>query len=406
MSHPSSATRPAETLTETRRRIIAAGTTLFDTRGFAHASLEEVCSETGIDCDTVKRHFPTIYDLFRECMLESARGMLAATEIGVSVPSDSRQARALLVSTLESLAAAHVARRTRAGFVRGDYRYLNADDQRELHEIQTTVHERIAALLQRVRPTLDSSDIELLSIAAASTITTAGSAPTVLPDQKLRTILTVSAMRLLESHSALTATTGEFAPRHTPPWMGDNSKASRVIAATIDLVYRKGFSAVTLKDIAHETGFPLWAIRRKVSNTADLLSAAFATGSAAMGDAIGSAVRAAGPLPRDILLTLSHKFVEHFFSDPKLLTIFILDAHHLPVQYAERADELHEKFMSPWLLNLKAIRPELADAEARFLVYAALNIVEDVGSHLDWQYDYETMAKIERLVVATLIGGR
>ncbi|MBF0671363.1 MAG: TetR/AcrR family transcriptional regulator [Salinibacterium sp.] len=406
MSHPNSAARTSETTSDLRRRIIDAGIELFDTRGFVNATLEEVCSETGVDCDTLKAEFPTIYDLFRECMLTSARELRAATDIGVNVPNDTRQARTLLVSMLESLAAAHVARRTRAGFVRGDYRYLTAEDQAELRAIHATVNERIAALLHRVRPDLDSGDVELLSLAAASTLATAGAAPTVLPSPKLQTILVVSAMRLLESQSALTASTGEFRQRMTPPWMADKSKAGRVIAATINLAYEKGFSAVTMKDIARETGFPKWAIERKVKNTADLLTAAFATGGAIMRDAMGTAAAEAGRLPRDILLALSHKFVEHYFTDPKLMTVFILDGHHLPAQYAERAEQLHEEFMDGWLENVKAIRPELADAEARFLVYAALNIVEDVGIHVNWEYDHEAMAKTERLVLATLIGGR
>lgn len=406
MTHPETAARTTENVSELRQRIIDAATVLFDTRGYAIASLEEVCSETGIDCDTLNSLFPTRYDLFRECVLGSARGLRAATETSADIPDDPRKARTQLNTMLESLATAHVSRRTQADFLRGDYRYLNEEDQRELREIQATVYQRIAALLHKMRPTLAEDDVELLAIAAARTMATTSQAPTVLSDPKLRTILTVSAMRLLESNTALTAPTGEFDEKRQPAWASDDSNAGRVIAATINLVYRNGFTSVTFDDIARETGFPAAAIQQNVRSTGDLLAAAFLHGANGMRDTMVGAAMSAGSLQRDILLAMSHGFVQHYFTDPKLMTVFILDGHHLPEEHAKQSAELHEEFMQSWLQHLRAIRPEISDAEARFIVYAALGIIEEVGRHANWEYDPVIMAKTERLVVATLIGER
>lgn len=406
MSHQQSEAQTDQTQSELRERVITAAYTLFDARGYSVATMEEVCSEACLDSETVTRIFPTKYSLFRECMLSTARDFLAATDIAASVPQDSRQARATLLATIESLARAYIARRTSGGFIRGEHRYLDADDQRELRDIHETIHSRIAALLQRVRPTVSPDDIDLLARAAASTLGSVMAQPTVLPDQKLQTLLTVSAMRLLESESALTAQTGTFGPIRYPSWVTDDSNEGRVLGAAIELIYRNGFSAVSFEDIARETGFPAAAIQQRAGSTPDLLSAAFATGGGTLRNALLGAAEAAAPLPRNVLLALSHTYVEHVFLDPKLMSVFILDAHHLPPQHAAYAMELHKEFMDGWLECILAIRPELAAAEATFLVYAALRIVEDIGSHTGWEYDDEMMAKIERLVVATVIGGR
>jgi AcrR family transcriptional regulator len=402
MSDPNLSTH-STTSSELRDRIRTAARLTFDARGYAATSVEEICSEACLDMATVTALFPTKYDLFREGYLGAARDMLAATEPTGHVPTDSRQARAALIRMLDAYASVNIAR-GEGGFVRGESRYLTAEDRAELHRIAATIRNRVVEPLRRYRPELSESDATLLAIAALSTVASILSHPTTLPKGKIHTLLTVSAMRLLESESALSASGGHFIPKQIPEWKTDTSVAGRILAAAIPLIHQRGFLAVTFADIAAESGIPVAEIGFHYASTATLLQGAFHTGQRMLGDAMRKA--AEFTTPRDILLGLSHAYVEHFFTHPELMTIFILDARHLPAaQYAETA-RLQREFAAGWVAALSAMRPELAHAEASFLVFAALSIVADLGAATQWEYVPATMATVEQLVVATLVGGR
>lgn len=390
---------------ERRERILTAAEVIFDARGYSTASVEEIGSESGIDTATILSLFPTKYELFRECALSTTRSLLVATDPGEHEPADSRQARAVLVSTLDNLASANIRRRASNGFVRGEYRYLSDADNAELFAMLVELCQRIESPLRRLRPDLGGDDAELLSVAAVSTLASVTTHPTTLPPAKIQTLLTVSAMRLLENGSALTAPTGHFAPHIEPAWMTDQSDRGRILASGITLIHERGFNAVDLDDLAQATGIPIADVEAHYGSTADLLHDAFTKGEVALREAL-TAAASASPIPRDILLGLSHAYVAHYFADPKLMTVFILDAEHLPQEHRITTARLHGEFIAGWVEVLCAVRPELSPSEATFLVYAALSIVADLGRLARWQYRPEVMAKIERLVVATLIGGR
>lgn len=385
-------------------RLLSVGGRAFRTRGYALTTMQEICADAGSAPVAVGELFPSKYELFRECTLSAARTLLSAAEAAASeTPANARQARQQLAATLEALGKANIAARTEHGYLRGEFRYLTEEDQRELFAIESRIHERIEAPLRRMRPELGDLDASLLAAAAATTLASVKTHPTSLPAPKIQLLVTVSAMRLLDSSDLPTTASPPFEPQEPSPWMVDSSTRGRIKAASIRLISRRGYRAVDIDDVSAATGLTPAEIEEETGRIAELLHDSFAVSQSALKEAMHAA-RAASPRPRETLLGLSRAYVGRFFADPQLMSVFILDSHHLPPQFRDSAARLYDEIMDGWREALCSVRPELNGTEAVFLIYAALSIAADLGMAVQWKYDQEIMAKIEYLVVTTLIG--
>jgi len=389
-----------------RERILAAATVAFAARGYHHTSIEEICSESGVDSRSVLQQFPDKYELFREVVIGAADTQLRAAVAAAGPATDARQARTALLRVVEAVARSSIGSRASGGFYRGESRYLEPEHLQQLRELLTELRRHVREPLRRLRPTLSETDAELLSGAALSAIASITIHPTTLPEPKILTLLTVSAMRILESEPATADDAPQAASRRAPDslpsrWMLDTSARGTILAAAIDLFHRKGFNAVTIDDIAETIGIIPEQVAQHFPTTSDILRDACLDGYRAL-DATMQRALTRSELAIDTLAALSRGYVHHSFADTELMSVFLNDARNLADDNQETMLELQRGFIEHWVRALQQVRPELSAPETQFLVFAGLSIVNDLGRLTQWVDDPLTKAKIEKLVLAAM----
>lgn len=385
-----------------RSRIrFAAARILAESSAVTAVSVEDVCSTLGIDTDTFTTEYPDSYELYREVIFQTTDNMLKATDALTS--SDARQSRTIVARIIEECTRVAVAERATAGLYRSEYRYLRRDDADTLSRNLTTLRRRIAEPLMLHRPRLSTHEADILAAAALSAISSITVHPTDLPGPKLQTLLSVTALRLLDSEPATTEPS-EALPA-SARWSRDTSTPEgRLRAAAIDLCFERGIRRVTLDEVAAIAGVDTMTARALYPTLSRLLGEACVQGHEALAAATHDAI-AASTTPRDTLALLSGMFVEHYVADYKVITLFFSDGRHLSPDIRARMVELQTTAMDAWSSTLREVRPELSDVEARFLIFAALNLVGDLGRHLNWQFHRADMRRMEKCanVVMALI---
>lgn len=376
---------------DTRARIRDVGATAFAQRGYHATSVEEICSESDVDLHTFSAHFADKYNLFREVAFGTTEALLRATA-GVD-NDDPRQARNTLVRVIEQSVKVTIATRATGGFYRSEYRYLTRPDARTLSANISELRRRIRDPLMQHRPDLSATDADLLAAAAQSIIASITVHTTNLPAPKLQTLLTVTAMRLLDSEPATSDPFNWDAT--TPAWQGDSSERGRIIAAAVDLFYERGFHVVTLDDIAERAGVPGTELLEHFASTSDLLSVACLSGYESLEHDTRRAIDSTAS-PRRRLGALSCAYVRHYFADYKVMSIYLADARSLDDRNRTSMLALQEEPVVRWTNALMDARPELSQVKSTFLAFAGLGLVSDLGRLNRWADDDALKAKIEK----------
>ncbi|TQL48306.1 TetR family transcriptional regulator [Homoserinimonas aerilata] len=394
-----------------RERILAAATEAFAARGYHHTSIEEICSESGVDSRSILALFPDKYELFHQVVLGAADTQLRAAQSASNPTTDARQARAALLAVIEAVARSSISSRASGGFYRGESRYLRPAHLQELRNRLADLRRTVREPLQRLRPCLSDGDAELMSAAALSAIASITIHPTTLPAAKMMTLLTVSAMRILESDPAdrPDATPGmphgeqhhPLAQAPTRRWQPDTSPRGTILATAIQLFHVHGFNAVTIDDIANAIGIIPQQVTQHFPTTSDLLRDACLESYRVL-DATMQNALTSSDMPGDILAALSRGYVRHSFADTEMMSVFLNDARNLVDDNQEKMLELQRHFISQWVRTLWQVRPELSSPEAQFLVFAGLSIVADLGRLVQWENDPTVRAKIEKLVLSAM----
>lgn len=387
---------------EPREKILGAAAVAFSARGFHATSIAEICSESGVDIRTFAEYFPTKYDLFREVTFTTSVNMLKATE-GITA-TEPRQAQAAVQRLLAELSRSSIATRASGGFYRTQSRYLEPNDLAHLFGNLAELRRRLREPLLIYRPTLSERDADMLAAAALSTIASITIHPTSLPDAKILTLLTVSAQRMLDSDPTASIVNGPTFGATAIGWQSDTSERGLALAAGVRLFYLRGYHAVTVDDIATEAGVSPATVESHFATTSDLLLEACLNGYESLRLDTEHALNYSTK-PREVLGALSHAYVQHYFEDPQVMTIFLADGRNLEDENRRTMLGMQEYTIGRWASTLLEIRPELTPAEATFIVFGALSIVADLGMLYRWNNDDELKSRIERCVL-TLVALR
>lgn len=386
------ANTPAHADATTHRRLLDAAAHAFATRGYNCTSVEEVCSEAGVDARTFAQHFTDRYDLFRSVVFATTRSLLKATD-GIE-SNDPRQARTTLQRLIDSSVKVTIDTRATGGFYRSEYRYLSPEDSEVLRAQIGELRRRIREPLMLLRPLLSEEEANLLAAASQSVIASITIHPTSLPAPKLQTLLGVTAMRLLLSEPAEPDSCRAMAASPVG-WQSDTSERGRLMAAAIDLCFTRGYRDVTMADVAQRAELPEHTALSHYASLSDLLTAACLNGY----DALRLDLEVASSsniTPRDTLLALSRAYSRHYFADYKLMTIYLADARNFDDDNRAAMLELQDESVVRFTAALLDVRPELSKVEATFLTFASMSLVSDLGRLIRWNGDPVLMSKIEK----------
>lgn len=378
--------------TDTRHRLRTAAAGVFAERGYNDASVEEVCSETGIDAATFAEHYSDKYELFKDVVFAPSRAMLRATD-GVET-GDPRQARSVITRIVDSTADVAIATRATGGFYRSEHRYLSREDGKELSHLIADLRSRVSQPLRLLRPQLSEEDADMLTAAALSTIVSITIHATSLPAPKVKTLLTVTAMRLLDSEPA-TGDIREGTPATTPAWHSDTSETGLLLGAAVDLSFERGYRGLTMEEVAETAGVDIARANAHYSSLSDLLTKGCIIGFEALDHDMQQAIESSTSA-RDTLLGLCRAYVRHYMVEYKLMTIYLADARNFEGANRKVMLELQSHSVTMWTRAIQNARPELSQTEATYLVFAALSLVSDLARIVRWNNDPATTNKIEK----------
>ncbi|QEE60993.1 helix-turn-helix transcriptional regulator [Salinibacterium sp. dk2585] len=387
-------------MTDTSTLVLSAAARVFASQGYLRTTLHDIAAAAGLSSDDLERQSPDKYALFAQSVLGAARTVLRASDHLVADVQDSRQARAQLAAVIEASARATIAQRDASGFYRSEVRYLLPDDRAENAAIVEEVQARIRRPLALLRPELEPVEVAMLAAASQSAVASITIHPTDMPEQKILTLLTTAAMRVLDSSPVRPSEVAPAREVHLP-WRHDDSPRSRIQRAALTLFARDGFCAVAADDVAAASGVSLDVIAREFGDLSGLLREACVVGHAEL-QRIDNDVLSTAETPRDALIGFSCNYVHYSFEEPEGMTAFLNDGRRLPGDQKLEFLRMQAFTVGHWVRSLLGIRPELSLSEAQFLVFAGMCIVNDLGRKLDWQRDELTETRVQRVVLAAM----
>ncbi|MFF2389415.1 TetR/AcrR family transcriptional regulator [Agromyces sp. NPDC058104] len=420
MSAIEATTVPGRTRPKDRRQKIAmAAAEAFSERGYHQVSMGEVAAAVGISAPALYRHFPNKYALFVDAAERLAHGLLDATE-GLDAASvgggasdlDDRgpaadatdeldEARARFDEIVAAVTAVTIENRRTGGLYRWEGRYLEPDDRSRIRGDFVELTARVARALEPMRRAagrpVSHDDGMLLAAGVLSVVASITAHHTSLPRRPLAELLLTTSHDVADT--ALPARVD--APAADPAGLPSTSKRELIIREALVLFHRRGYHDTGIEDLSAAVGLTTSGFYRHFASKSDLLLEACLRASerlvATTADALGRSDSPAIGLDR-----LVDAYVAHSFTNHDLMSVYFSDAGALPLAEQERLRTLQRNHVDEWTALLRAVRPELSAAEARFRVHAGLNVVVDIGRLLHFAPSDSNRAVVSALVRSAL----
>lgn len=381
-----------------RARIAAAAAVAFAERGYHGVSVEDIATEVGVTKSALYRHFPGKYALFLNSTLMLIESLEGALD---SVPDDpDRDPYETLRAQLSAIVAVTVEQRRTAGIYRWERRYLRKEDRPVIRERSWAVNARIRRCLRQIRPDLTEDEGFVLVVAMLSTIGSITMHNLTLPPRYMEQLL-------LDACTALIGTRFSPVPTEAPApepadRSGQDNMRESLLRSAIVLFHQRGYKEVAVEDIAATVGLPASGIYRYFGSKADILAAAFQRAADRLETAVAAATAPAAD-PEEALRALVSIYVELSFSHRELMSVYFAELVNVPD--AARSDlRLRQRAnVEQWSSYLQAICEDLSPADARFLMYAAINLVPDLGVLLGTSAAQQRAANIRECMLAVLL---
>lgn len=157
-------------------------------------------------------------------------------------------------------------------------------------------------------------------------------------------------------------------------------RRDQILAAATDLFRSRGYHAVGIDDIGAAAGITGPGVYRHFANKHALLVAIF--------DGVAEdLVRRAQRIEEesddaaDALRALVGYHVDFALSDRALIAVYMQEERSLPDIDRRRIRKRQRFYLEHWIHALRAVRPDLDDAEALTTVHAAIHVVTSVASY-------------------------
>ncbi|HET8994830.1 MAG TPA: TetR/AcrR family transcriptional regulator [Rhodococcus sp. (in: high G+C Gram-positive bacteria)] len=383
-----------------RDQIATAAAIAFSERGYHGVSVEDIADEVGITKSALYRHFPGKYALF----LNSALILLDALETALesSPTGDTESAPDELRSYLCAIIGTTIANRRTAGIYRWERRYLRPEDRSPIRRRAWEVNRRIGECMSRIRPDISNTDTFVLVASMLSAIGSITAHNLTLAPRRIEHILLDACMALSRSDllSEEHFPSIPLVPRRPP---SVNNMRENLLQSAIELFHREGYAEIGVEEIASTVGLPASGVYRYFPSKADILAAAFYRAIDRLETSIESALQRTSS-PRDGLEALATVYIELCISQRELMSVYFAELINVPP--GPRADlRMRQRLdVEQWATLLNEVRPELSSVESRFLLYAALNLVPDLGVFLGPNAVRQQAPRIHAVMMSVLLG--
>ncbi|MFD1826486.1 MULTISPECIES: TetR/AcrR family transcriptional regulator [Mumia] len=387
-AHAPSQAAAAPTRPRNRRQLIidAAGR-VFNERGYYAASMEEIADRVGITAPALYRHFPNKYTLFAECVTFMADGLLEALE--------ELSSEASLEELFTAATRVTIAHRATGGVYRWEARYLNPDDRRVLRRKFAYVVGRVA---EEVRVESGASDADVRAAAALGAIGSITMHRTRISPSRAEELLVDAALRVVATEPSRAVTESSVG---VPAQPVPRTRRAEILAAAIPLFERDGFAHVTLGRIAEVVGIAPSAIYRHYPGKVDILAAACLQAAGLLSQAVDQALMGC-PDPHDAVVALAATYVAYSFEHRALTSVAEAELAGLPAGLQRPLVLAQRDHIAIWEQQLRAVRPDLNDRQARVLVHAGFGVVVEAGRRLRWEDTPDHRSAVTALMVSAL----
>ncbi len=160
--------------------------------------------------------------------------------------------------------------------------------------------------------------------------------------------------------------------------MRDPERRARILRAATGMLAERGYHAVSMADLGAAAGIVGSGVYRHFGSKSAVLVALFDD---VMERLLATTVAAPDAAPLDVLAALVHGQVLFAVDDRLLLRLYQREAQALPEADRRRLRRLQRHYVESWGQLLATLRPELAPAETRALVHAAVGAVQSVAAY-------------------------
>lgn len=160
----------------------------------------------------------------------------------------------------------------------------------------------------------------------------------------------------------------------------DPARKDRILAAAADLVARRGYHAVGMADIGAAAGIVGSGIYRHFASKSALLAALLGIVMDEMARTAAGVVTGAAD-DHEAVRGLVANHVRIAIEQRRLLQVYHREAHNLPEDDLRRLRRAQRHYVEEWVAVLAPLRRDLADAEVRLAVHAAIGTTQAVLFH-------------------------
>lgn len=208
-------------------------------------------------------------------------------------------------------------------------------------------------------------------------------------------------------------------PAAPPPWAAGEgpvdeahrpfagSRASRremLVMAAAQLFSERGYPAVSMDDIGEAVGIAGPSVYRHFPSKADLLAAGLHREAEWLQLGMSRALAAAAT-ERHALELLVASYVNESLEHPELFSVLLTESIHLRDEASHVLRRIQHDYVFEWVRLLRAVRPQLSEAEGRVVVQAVLGIVHDCARHPRWSGRPNLRAQLASVGVEVLLSG-
>jgi AcrR family transcriptional regulator len=388
------ATRPRDR----KAQIARASAEAFSLLGYHRVTMEDIAARVGVSATALYRHYSGKYELFRGAVLSLGQQLVDATEsVGDPHADPVSDLRRLVTALIDT----SLANRESGGLYRWEGRFLSDDDQHALNRQLDAVHRRLQQPIVALHPAYTARQRWTASTAVLSVIGSIVDHRARLPAKRIRALLTELAVTMATAD--VMAASSDDRRRQVRVTRAPRSRYEALLDESMRLFNERGYHDTSVEQIAAAVGLPASGVYRYFPSKSDLLAASFRRAADSLSVEL-TAVAADATDPEDVLTAMTDAYVGRSFERPDLAYVYYTERLNLSEADQKALRSMQRSTVETWVTQVVAVRPELTDAEARFVVHAATALVIDIGRLNDDRDTVGLRALVSSLLDLALLG--
>ncbi len=350
-----------------KAQIVSAAGDLFYRRGYHNVGMGDIAGAVGITAGALYRHFASKQDLLAQALIEAFDRALDLVQ--VEPPLD-------LAGLIDGLAVTAGPRRHLGVLWNREARHLDDARRRRMRDRFFGFVEQFQQQLRVSRPELDREDASLLCWCALGVLTSPSYHQGELAADAMIDLLKRMTLAVCTSPLEHRASPSAVVDRRPGRGLVPSSRRESILAAATRLFHVRGYQAVSMDDIGAAVGMTSAGVYKYFDSKSELLAATIARASEPLQLGLTGALASASTSSEGLMNALD-AYIEFAMVHHDLVGILVSEVTNLPDDQRHSVRRSQHDYVAEWIRLLREARPEMTDAEARFIVHATLTLIND-----------------------------